>query len=559
MSTANLFETSEAVGPERRWAAQLNRAAKAFSEKTAFIFEGPDWIYRLSFAQWHDASQEVARSLVAIGIQKGDKVAVMAPGGPVWPLVQLACSSIEATLVPLNLRYQADELEYVLGACRPKALFYLRELRSNHIGVRVLDALKVLSNPDAWEVKAIELADSSLQSSPDVPIVTGAIGWEDFIQRSGLGTFGSFDDDPLSEEVPGILQFTSGTTSFPKGALLGQSPTLQVGFHLGIRLGLTSEDVLYSTQPFYHVGGSITTVLVALMHGCTVVAPERYTPAETFRLIEKYACTARYGQGAMYAMELNHPDFRPEFFKSVTKGWAVGSPGLLRRISEEMGIDHLIQLYGLTEASGVSASTDWQDSLDDRLGSCGKPFPGIVITIRNEGGEDLEQDQDGEICIKGWGLMDGYLIVNDSSPIPTTDSAGWLHTGDLGRVDAQGRLYFVDRLKDMIKPGGENVSAAEVERVLEEHPSVKQASVVGAEDERLGEVPIAFVEVRQGQDCSDIDLIEYCRQRMADFKVPRRINFVTGWPMTESGKVQKKVLRDSSKVSPSMSSIGKSG
>ncbi len=355
-----------------------------------------------------------------------------------------------------------------------------------------------------------------------------------------------------------LLQFTSGTTAFPKGALLASGPTLGTALHLGLRMGLTADDRFYSTQPFYHVGGSVATTLMPLSIGCTSVVPERYTVEETFRIVAKHRCTARTGQAAMYWMELAHPDFSADIFASVDKGWAGGTSELRRMIVERMGITGLTTVYGMTEVGATTTVPAHDAPLRVRIETCGPPLPELEVGIALEDGSKVTTPGAlGEICIRGWSLMVGYL-GDQAATSATIDEDGWLHSGDLGSLDADGNLTIVDRLKDMIKPGGENVSPAEVERVIEGIEDVVQVSVVGMPDERLGEVPAAFVQLRAGTGLSGQDIVEVCAAEMASFKVPRRVILVDEWPLTESGKIQKHVLR-ARLAGTATSLIGKTG
>lgn len=523
---------------DETWSTALDRAVARYgADRTAFIAEGPNgrWHAPLTFGAWQRASRLVAQGMHALGVRPGDHIGVAAPGGPVWPVLQTACSHLGAVLLPINIRYRSDECEYILQLVRPRVVVALEALRENRIAEVLTSAI------GDGDTRLVTFESSCLDFEPPLqlsPVARGRrLSWDEFL---GIAATAPAVAPTGGADRPVLLQFTSGTTSFPKGALLGNSATLGVAYHLGERMGLDETDVLYGTQPFYHVGGSVGTALLPLARGTTVVVPERYTAEETFRLIAAHGCTARTGQGAMYAMELAHPAFDASTFDKMTKGWAGGTPELLRRIATDMGLDHLISLYGLTESSSTATSGSWDDDLDTRIDSCGRPLPGLDVGIFSDEGRRLEPDTVGEIRIRGWALMLGYL----GEETDAIDDQGWLHTGDLGRIDTAGRLHFVDRLKDTIKPGGENVSPAEVERVLLSYEGVVRAAVVGRTDARLGEVPVAFVEPARGIPLDVERLLEHCRLSMAGFKVPAEVHLLDTWPMTESGKIQKRELRE---------------
>jgi acyl-CoA synthetase (AMP-forming)/AMP-acid ligase II len=260
----------------------------------------------------------------------------------------------------------------------------------------------------------------------------------------------------------------------------------------------------------------------------------------------------------MYAQELAHPDFDPARYRSLRRGWAAGTPVLKRMIVERMGISELTSNYGLTETAGTATAAGyWQDEAT-RLDTCGPVIDEVEIEIRDGDGVALPPGEAGEVCVRGPVLMSGYF-EDPAATAEVLDAEGWFRTGDVGRVDEHGNLHFVDRIKDMIKPGGENVSAAEVERVIATMPEVAQVAVVGAPDDRLGEVPVAFVELRHDGSLTEPAVIEQCGRMMASFKVPRRVIFVTDWPMTESGKIQKFELKKTLGDASDDSLVGKSG
>jgi acyl-CoA synthetase (AMP-forming)/AMP-acid ligase II len=530
---------------ELTWAAALDAAvAHVGPDKVAFFFEGPEWRSELTYGDWLRLSDRAAAALIALGVEPGDRVAVASPGGPVWPIMQTACSRAGAILLPLSIRYRRDELMYVLGRAKPKAVIALERLRETTIVENIRGALDPLAEGEAaarpplvWFADATAPGEGATAPAPE-PGAT-EMSWEAF---AGLGAALPDAWPAVEARDPVLLQFTSGTTAFPKGALLSSRASNGVAFHLAERMGLREDDVMFSTQPFYHVGGTIGTTLMPLTHRCTMAVPERYRPEVAREVIARHRATVRTGQAAMYAAELADPGFDPECYATLSRGWGAGAPALVDAITGRMGVAELIMAYGLTEAASISTACSWTDPPEVRTRCCGKPLPGMEVLIDGPDGVTDQPGVAGEIRIRGWSLMEGYF-EDPAATAEAIDADGWLHTGDVGRLDADGNLHFVDRLKDMIKPGGENVSAAEVERVISELPAVARVAVVGGPDPRLGEVPVAFVERGAGASLSEEELIEFCRREMADFKVPRRVLFVDDWPMTESGKVQKNELK----------------
>ncbi len=529
---------SELLG--RTWWDVLAERAAEDPVRVAFHFGGPGWDSDLTFGRWHALAGAVARSLAALGVGRGDRVALLSSGSAAWPVLQAACSRLAAVLVPLNSRYRQDELSYVLGRTKPVVLCAVDRLGPASVQTRLSEALALVPGLDPVRV---------CFPGPDVPTsvgraAPGALDGRRWLDWCDLIAPPADAPDPPAGSVAHdavLMQFTSGTTAFPKGAVLDSASTLRATYELGRRMGLTSDDVMYSTQPMYHVGGSVATTLMAVTIGCAMVVPERYTAEETFRLVQQYGATARTGQAAMYARELAHPDFRPDVFRTVTKGWSGGSPELKRAIVERMGIPHLVSTYGLTEAAATTTVCAATDPLEARLGTSGRILPDLELAV--SAGGRMAAHGTGEICVRGWSLMIGYE-GDPGATAAAIDSDGWLHTGDLGRIDDDGYLVVVDRIKEMIKPGGENVAPAEVERVIAQMPGVVDVAVVGVPDGRLGEVPVAFVQVADGSGLSGGNVIDYCAARMASFKVPRGVRMVTTWPMTGSGKISKAALRD---------------
>jgi acyl-CoA synthetase (AMP-forming)/AMP-acid ligase II len=536
---------------ELTWAAALDAAVEHVGpDKISFFFEGPEWRSELSYGEWLRFSDRAAAALTRLGVEPGDRVAVASPGGPIWPVMQTACSRAGAILLPLSIRYRRDELMFVLGRAKPKVVIALERLRETMIVENIRGALDALGEESAevdgsaaprpplvWFERATAPGEDAGAPTPESG--TTEMSWEQF---SGLGAELPDAWPAVDARDPVLLQFTSGTTAFPKGALLSSRASNGVAFHLAERMGLREDDVMFSTQPFYHVGGTIGTTLMPLTHRCTMAIPERYRPEAAGEIVRRYGATVRTGQAAMYAAELADPGFDADDYKTLSRGWGAGAPALVDAITGRMGVSDLIMAYGLTEAASISTACSWTDPPEVRTRCCGKPLPGMEVLIDGPDGLTDQPGVAGEIRIRGWSLMEGYF-EDPAASAEAIDADGWLHTGDVGRLDEDGNLHFVDRLKDMIKPGGENVSAAEVERVVSELPAVARVAVVGGPDPRLGEVPIAFVELNAGASLTEEELIDFCRREMADFKVPRRVLFVDDWPMTESGKVQKNELK----------------
>jgi fatty-acyl-CoA synthase len=340
-----------------------------------------------------------------------------------------------------------------------------------------------------------------------------------------------------------LMQYTSGTTSFPKGVMLTHTNMLANAFFSGSRIGFRVADRYHSARPFFHVSGSTLSVLSSVQHVVTLVTMDRFEAEEALMLIERERCTHFSGNDTMALMLLNHPT-RPQRRLHLRGAWVAAAPTVMRRVVDELGAQECVAGYGQSEASPNIAQSCWWEPEEVRIASRMRPQPGIEIRILGEDGHERGTGEPGEIVVRGWNVMSGYF----DKPKETAEALshdGWLHTGDLGRLGPDGRLEFLGRVKEIVRVGGENVSPAEVEDVLHRHPAIKQAAVVGVPDPRLIEVVAAFVVPNEGTDCDPAEITAWCKKQMAGFKVPRHVFVVDGFEaigMTASSKVQKKPL-----------------
>ncbi len=485
-----------------------------------------------------DLAKDVARiraALAAAGVRRGDHIGICLGNGPRWVALFLAIGSLGAVTVPVNTRFRGEEMAYALRQSRVTLLFLAaRVLKVDFVAMLrgicpAVDA--ALPDPALPDLARIVVMDG------EVPC--GALDWEDFL----AGAAGPVEACCTPDDVL-LMQYTSGTTSFPKGVMLTHRSMCANGFFSGGRMGLRVADRFHSARPFFHVAGTTLSILSCLQHVTTLVTMERFEPAEALRLMEEERCTHFSGNDTMALMLLNHPDRAHR--RVVLRGaWAAASPSIVRRIIEELGARECVVGYGLSEASpNVSQSAWWEDA-ETRIAGRMRPQPGIAVRIR-----DIEADADcppgtpGEILVRGWSVMQGYFD-KPKETAAALDAEGWLHTGDLGRLGEDGRLEFVGRAKDLIRVGGENVAPAEVEDILHRHPKIRQAVVVGVPDARLMEVPCAFVVLNDGAAATEEELLTWAKERMAGFKLPRYLRMVDGFEdigMTASSKVQKKQL-----------------
>jgi fatty-acyl-CoA synthase/long-chain acyl-CoA synthetase len=516
----------------------LEEAGDRLGDRIGWTFEDE----HVSFAQMQDNAAQVADSLLALGVEAGDIVAVWISNLKEFASCLFGCARIGAVLTAINTRSKLFELEHILGHSGAKVVILTdRFLNQDFIGM-IRDVMEGGAIASGGAVRSARfprlqqlVADPS--SSDD-----GLMAWRDFIALGDRARTAGVAVAPATRQrtEPVLLQYTSGTTALPKGALCNHTYVLNFGRDNVARMGVRPGEAILSTQPFYHVGGSCGAVTTPLTTECRFVIPRLYEPERVLRLIERERCVARTGFAAMYLMEMDHPRFRQFDLSSLRSGWCVGAPEVMEQIRDRMNLPGLIQIYGATEACGSSGSIG--EPWEQRSRTCGRAFSAMELAIVDpETGAPAPAGGSGEIVMRGWCTMNGYLNQPEETA-RTIDAAGWVHSGDYGMIDDQGYLHFQGRLKNMIRVGGENVAAEEVEAMLLRHPKIRMAAAIPTPDPRLEEVVLAIVELKQGEEATESDIIAFCKSRMANFRVPRIVRFIEEWPMTGSGKIQKHVL-----------------
>jgi acyl-CoA synthetase (AMP-forming)/AMP-acid ligase II len=520
--------------------AALDGATEKYGDKVAMVFDNG----AVTYDQLKKTSDIIARGFLSLGIGKGDKVAIWMAGYAEWSYLYFALARIGAIMVPVNTRYRPEEVQYLLNKSKASILVLKEEPNKDYIGLlkelcpRLGEASASLPNERLPFLKTMILASEGR--------LNGCLAFEDLAKLgAGIGedslkqAAGKVGSDDIA-----MIQFTSGTTAMPKGAMLFHVAMLR-GAQCGCQaLKLTAADRFFSPQPFFHVGGSIQVMLTPIVSGCTMIVQPYFDAGKALELMECHRCNVLMGHQPHYIEYLNHPDLKQRKLV-LEKGMIFASPELNKRVYDEMGIKKLISPYGLTETHIGGTVCEIEDPLELRMTTVGRPMPGVEIGIRQPDGQEfVPEGEPGEVCFKGWCITKGYFDDPEKTA-EALDDAGWFRTGDLGIIGSDGCVRLIGRIKDMIRVGGENVAAADVETVLLKHNAVKQAVAVGMADARLAEVVAAFVELKTGKPSTEQEIIEHCRKHLASFKVPRRIVFVNNWPMTGAGKIQRFVLKDS--------------
>ncbi len=539
---------------QRTLGQALERCVSLWGDRDLFHFAQEGGYRRIRAAELLHEVDRLARGLLHLGVRAGEHIAVWLPNCFEFVVAEFALAKIGARLVPINTRFKAGELEFILRQSDSTTLIFRPQ---QHHGESLRILLEVCPE---WDVER----GSGMRRRPlsgAVPhvrrVITvdgrvpGMLPYEQVLEHGSAPKREKQLQAELArrqnEVGPGdvsILQYTSGTAAFPKAAMLAQGQTLRNAFQMAQRAGFGPNDRVLSALPMFHLGGSVCALLGAVTTGHALYLSASFDPAATLRTIEQEKITAYIGVESMFLALRADADFSRRSRASLSKGWYSGASTVLRMVAEEIGIRNICSVYGLSEAGPDVSICAWNDPYDKRLQTMGRPQPGIELRIANPAsGQTVRRGERGEICVRGWSVMKGYFNLPEETS-QAIDAEGWLHTGDFGWMDAECYLIWSGRLTDVLRVGGENVSALEVENLLCSHKKVLAAAVVGIPDERMSEVPAAFVQLKPGEQCTPEEITAFAGQRIASFKVPRLVRFVAQFEMTGSGKIQKYLLRD---------------
>ncbi|MGH3876002.1 MAG: class I adenylate-forming enzyme family protein [Actinophytocola sp.] len=505
--------------------SQLLLTADRFPDREAIVHNGT----RLTWSELRGQVDGVAAGLLDLEVQRGDKVAVWLPNIPEWPVVWLATTSIGATLVPINTRYQTGEAAYLIEQSGARVLFHLPEF----LGTDYTAMVEEIQARQPGLRHVVTVGD-------DTALTFNSLAATPMSDRLAKARAAAEPSDDI------ILLYTSGTTGVPKGVRHRHEALADVAAMARL-MSVSSSDRLLAHMPFFHVAGSFMAVLTALHTGCTLVCVDRFTGETALRTVQAEQCTVVNGVPSHFIMMLTALDQNSYDLRSVRVGWIAGSTipaDLVRGVRERFGMD-LVVMYGLTETTGVATATRPDDPLDALLETVGTPIGNdYEVAIFDPGSmQPTAHGAEGEVWIRGHRVTSGYHRMPQQT-IEALRPDGWFRSGDLGLIRADGRLRITGRLKDIFIVGGTNVSPAEIERTICELGAVAQAQVVGIPDDRLGEVGMAFVQLRPGQNLRAEDVVDHCARRLARYKVPQRVEFLTDFPTTAAGKVQKFKLRE---------------
>ncbi len=506
---------------------------------------------RLTYRELQQRVDAFAAGLLALGLQPGDRIGIWSPNNSEWVITQFATAKAGLILVNINPSYRLAELEYALNKVGCKALITATALKSSDYIAMLNELAPELASCRPGQLRAARLPDLRTViriggPSPGMLAFDDVAGLGRDAERERLGEIAAElqFDDPIN------IQFTSGTTGFPKGATLTHHNILNNGYFIGETMHLTEKDRICIPVPLYHCFGMVLGNLACITHGSAMVYPgEAFDPQAVLATVQDERCTGLYGVPTMFIAELGHAEFKRFDLSSLRTGIMAGSPcptEVMKRVVGEMHMRDVTICYGMTETSPVSFQTAADDPLEKRVGSVGRIHPHVEVKVVDSEGRIVLPGVPGELCTRGYSVMRGYW--NDADKTAEAIDAGrWMHTGDLATLDEDGYCNIVGRIKDMVIRGGENIYPREIEEFLYRHPKVQDVQVIGVPDAKYGEELCAWIRLKAEQQASPEDIREFCKGQIAHYKIPRYVKFVDSFPMTVTGKIQKYLMREQMK------------
>ncbi len=526
----------------------FNRIAQEYPDTEALVSMHQD--IRYTYRELLRRVEALSKGLMAIGVEKGDRVGIWAMNHAEWVVTQFATAKIGAILVNINPAYRTYELEYVLRQAEIQTVILQDRFKtSDYVGM-FLEACPgvTASRPGHLHTEKFPFLKNVIFMGKKPP--DGMFSWDEITRRGQDVTADELvaREESLSFDDAINIQYTSGTTGFPKGVVLTHHGILNNGKIIGDGMNFTERDRLCIPVPFYHCFGMVLSNLACMTHGSTMVIPApAFNAGDVLACVEKERCTALHGVPTMFIAELSHPDFPSYSMETLRTGIMAGSPcpiEVMKEVNRKMHMSEIVIVYGQTETSPGITMTTTQDPLERRVSTVGRVFPHTEIKIIDPNtGKIVPRGEIGEICARGYCVMKCYYN-NPSATHATLDANGWNHTGDLGTMDAEGYVKIVGRLKDMVIRGGENIYPREIEEFLHHHPKIADVYVIGVPDEKYGEELMAWVMVEKGETMTEEEVREFCRGKIAHYKIPRYVRFVTEFPMSVTGKIQKFRMRE---------------
>ena len=533
----------------------IEETIPAFFKKTVARFGHQDGAIfvehgkRYTYAELDREVDRLAAGFHRLGLRKGDRVGIWAPNRPEWLLTQFATARLGLIMVNINPAYRLTELEYALRKVGCKALVTAARFKSSDYLGMILTLAPELADCKPGALKSAKLPDLRIVIRTGDEKTPGAYNFDDVLAMADAESLGQLDaiTASLDRNDPINIQFTSGTTGSPKGATLTHRNILNNAHFVTAAMHFTERDRLCIPVPFYHCFGMVMGTLGCVTKGAAMVVPgEGFDPGATLAAVSKEKCTGLYGVPTMFVAELDHPDFRSFDFSHLRTGIMAGSPCPIEVMKKVVSLMHMSEVtiaYGMTETSPVSFQSSTEDPLERRVSTVGRVQPHLEVKNIDADGNTVPVGQPGELCTRGYSVMLGYW-EDEERTREAVDPEGWMHTGDLATIDAEGYCNIVGRVKDMVIRGGENVYPREVEEFLYRHPNIREVQVFGIPDEKYGEELCAWVVLQPGSAVTEEEIREFCKGQIAHYKIPRYVRFRDTLPMTVTGKPQKFIMRE---------------
>ena len=525
----------------------LENSANVFAENEALVFCPSN--LRMTYQQLNNAANDFAAGLLKIGLKPGDRLGIWSPNRPEWVITQFATAKIGVILVNINPAYRISELEHALNQVQCKALVSAETFKSSNYLEMIQSLAPELKDSSPGDLKSRRLPSLKHVIVMSDQLVPGTSRYQDISVQTDneiLRTLAEIENT-LDPDQPINIQFTSGTTGLPKGATLSHFNIINNAYFVGHAMRFTEADRLCIPVPLYHCFGMVMGVLCCLTHGATMIFPgEGFDAGEVLQALASEQCTALHGVPTMFTAELAHPTFNDTDFKSLRTGVMAGAPcpiEVMKQVQTTMGMKEVTIAYGMPETSPVSFQSSTDDPVEKRVSTVGRVMPHVQVKIIDEEGRTQPIGQQGELCTRGYSVMQGYWGDKEKTDGAIDDNS-WMHTGDLAVIDQEGYCNITGRVKDMIIRGGENIYPREIEEYLYRHPKIQDVAVFGVPDERFGETVATWIQLKPGESCETNEIIEFCAGQIAHYKVPAYIEIVTEFPMTVTGKIQKFVMRD---------------